>query len=170
MSEHLNDAPLTQDIIQTDLRSMFRTAIHQTLAVMLEAEIQQLVGASSGARTKARRDVRNGSYPRQFLTSEGVIDLVVPRTGEHGAATATLGRYKRRVEAIDDTVVAAYVSGVSTRTMTHVTETLLGTAVDKSTVSRSTARLAATIEALRTAPIVDEMVYLYLDPTFVKTR
>ena len=80
---------------------MFRTAIHQTLAVLLEAEIQQLVGASSGARTKGRRDVRNGSHPRQLLTSEGPIELVVPRTREHGAATATLGRETLLGTAVD---------------------------------------------------------------------
>ena len=170
MAKHRNDAPLTQENIQTDLRSLFRTAIHQTLTVMLEAEIQELVGAPSGARTSGRRDVRNGSYPRQIVTSEGAIELAVPRSREHGAATATLGRYKRRVEALDDTIVAAYVNGVSTRNMAKVTASLLGATVDKSTVSRITAKLSHNIEALRSAPIGDEIVYLYLDATFLKTR
>ncbi len=162
MDKHLNDAALTQENIHTDLRSVFRNAIHQTLTVMLEAEIQQLVGASSGSRTGSRRDVRNGSYPRQVTTSEGVIDLAVPRSREHGAATATLGRYKRRVDAIDDAIVAAYVSGVSTRKMANVTEALLGSTVDKSTVSRITKQLETDIETLRQAPIAEDIVYLYL--------
>jgi putative transposase len=170
MTKHLNDSVLTQENIQTDLRSIFRAAIARTLTSMLEAEIQQLVGASSGARTGGRRDVRNGSYPRQLMTSEGVIDLAVPRSRDSGAATATIGRYKRRVDSIDDAIVAAYVSGVSTRKMAHVTEALLGTAVDKSTVSRVTKQLESDIEALRSAPIGDDIVYLYLDATFLKTR
>ena len=170
MDKHLNDAALTQEDIQLDLRSVFRNAIHQTLTLMLEAEIQQLVGATSGARTGSRRDVRNGSYPRQVMTSAGVVDLAVPRSREHGAATATLGRYKRRVDHIDDAIVAAYVSGVSTRKMAHVTEALLGNTVDKSTVSRITKQLETDIEALRQAPIGDDIVYLYLDATFLKTR
>ena len=170
MAKHRNDAPLTQENIQTDLRSLFRTAIHQTLTIMLEAELQELFGAPSGSRTSGRRDVRNGSYPRQLVTSEGAIELAVPRSREHGAATATLGRYKRRVEALDDTIVAAYVSGVSTRKMAKVTQSLLGASVDKSTVSRITAKLSHDIEALRNAPIVDDIVYLYLDATFLKTR
>jgi putative transposase len=170
MDKHLNDSPLTQENIHTDLRSVFRTAIHQTLTLMLEAEIQQLVGASSGSRTGGRRDFRNGSYPRQVMTTEGVIDLEVPRSREHGAAVETLGRYKRRVDNIDDAIVAAYVSGVSTRKMANVTQALLGTTVDKSTVSRITKQLEIDIEALRKAPIGDDIVYLYLDATFLKTR
>ncbi len=53
MSEQLNDAPLTQETIQTDLRSMFRAAIHQTLTIMLADEIQQQVGRrpAHGQRT-----------------------------------------------------------------------------------------------------------------------
>jgi putative transposase len=170
MSKHLNDSALTQENIQTDLRGVFRTAIQHTLTVMLEQEIQQLVGAPSGTRTSGRRDFRNGSYPRQIMTSEGVIDLEVPRSRENGAATETLGRYKRRVDNIDDAIISAYVSGVSTRKMANVTEALLGTAVDKSTVSRITKQLETEIEALRSAPIVDDIVYLYLDATFLKTR
>ncbi len=170
MTKHLNDAALTQENIQTDLRSVFRAAIHRTLTLMLETEIQQLVGATSGTRTHGRRDVRNGSYPRQVLTSEGAIDLLVPRSREHGAAVATLGRYKRRVGQIDDAIVAAYVSGVSTRKMAVVTEALLDSSVDKSTVSRITKQLGKDVEALRQAPITDDIVYLYLDATFLKTR
>lgn len=170
MDKHLNDTALTQEIIQTDLRSVFRRAIHQTLALMLEEEIKQLVGAPSGSRTTGRRDVRNGTYPRQIMTSEGMLDLEVPRSRDHGAATATLGRYKRRVDNIDDAIVAAYIGGVSTRKMANVTEALLGTAVDKSTVSRITKQLETEMEALRRAPITDDIVYLYLDATFLRTR
>lgn len=170
MDKHLNDSALTQEIMQTDVRSVFRSAIHQTLTLMLEEEIKQLVGASSGSRTAGRRDVRNGTYARQIMTSEGVLDLEIPRSRDHGAATATLGRYKRRVDNIDDAIVAAYVGGVSTRKMAHVTEALLGTAVDKSTVSRITKQLETDMEALRRAPIADDIVYLYLDATFLKTR
>lgn len=170
MDKHLNDSALTQENIQTDLRSAFVTAIRQTLTIMLEAEINQLVGAASGSRTGSRRDMRNGSYPRQIMTSEGVIDLTVPRSRDSGAATVTLGRYKRRVDNIDDAIVAAYVSGVSTRSMASVTEALLGTAVDKSTVSRITKQLESEVEALRSARIEDDIVYLYLDATFLKTR
>lgn len=170
MSKDVNDSVPTQEIFEADLLSMFRTAVQQTLAHVLEAEVTQLCGAASGQRSGARRDVRNGHYPRRIASSLGTLAVDVPRTRLHGAATATLGRYARRMDDIDRMITSAYVHGTSTRDMGAVTSALMGTSVDKSTVSRITRTLEQEVEALRTAPIGDDIVYLFLDATFMRAR
>jgi transposase-like protein len=160
---------IEQEEVQTDLRELFRGAVKMTLESVLEEVVVELCGAPKGARG-ARKDVRNGSYLRQLLTSQGHIEVAVPRTRSSGSAADVLGRYKRRTDDIDETIAEAYVHGVSTRDMSSLTKALAGEEVSSSTVSRITKRLEENVEALRQTPIEEPMPYLFLDATFLHAR
>ena len=160
----------TREEIQCDLRALFRGAITFTLEFMLEEMVKEMIGARRYERIVGRRDRRNGSYLRELVTSLGTIEVRVPRTRHSGSPTEVLGRYRRRTDAVDRTICAAYVRGVSTRGMAEVTRALLGRELGRSSVSRITARLAEHVEALRTAPIDRPVPYLFLDATFLDAR
>ena len=169
-----NDTPIQfpeQEEVRQDLSELFRGAIRMSLETFLEEELIEMIGAEKYQRAASRRGARNGSYFRSFLTSQGHIDVKVPRSREHGSPGGdSLGNYKRRSKELDDAICEAYVGGVSTRGMEHVTSALTGEAVKKSTVSRITKRLEDEVESLRNAKITDPYVYLYLDATFLDAR
>jgi transposase-like protein len=159
----------TQENVRTDLRSVFQGAIRVVLELVLEEELREMVGAARWERYGRRMDLRNGTYLRKLITSMGVIDLEVPRARQGGSAGAgVFGRYKRRTQEIDDTIVSAYVHGASTRDIGEITETLMGEHVGRSTVSRVTKSLNEKVEELRKAPIVGPIPYLFLDATFLQ--
>lgn len=160
---------IEQEDVHTDLRELFRGAVKMTLESVLEEVVVEMCGAPKGARG-GRKDVRNGSYLRKLLTSQGHIDVAVPRTRNSGSAAEVIGRYKRRTDDIDETITEAYVHGVSTRDMSSLTKALAGEEVSSSTVSRIAKRLEANVEALRQAPIEQAVPYLYLDATFLNAR
>ena len=142
-----------------------------SLEPYLEEELIEMIGAEKYQRAASRRGARNGSYFRSFLTSQGHIDGKIPRSRDHGSPGGdSLGNYKRRSKELDDAICEAYVGGVSTRGMEHVTSALTGEAVKKSTVSRITKRLEDEVESLRNAKITEPYVYLYLDATFLDAR
>jgi transposase-like protein len=129
----------TQENVRTDLRSVFQGAIRVVLEVILEEELREMVGAGRWERFGQRVDRRNGTYLRRLITSMGAVDLEVPRARESGSAgSGVFGRYRRRTQEIDDTIVSAYVHGASTRDVGQITETLMGEHVGRSTVSRVT--------------------------------
>jgi len=162
----------TQDAIRVDVQSLCRGAIRLVLEAVLEQEVREIVGARRWERLGrgVRKDYRNGSYLRHLVTSLGSVEVEVPRTRENGSPVGVLGRYRRRMENVDNAIVAAYVQGVSTRKMGHVTRTLLGEEVKSSTVSRVTKVLEEQVEKLRRAPIDEPIAYLYLDATFLDAR
>ena len=162
------EAP-SQDDVQFDLRSLFLGAIRTTLEALLEDELRRLVGAGAWARM-GRKDYRNGSYLRGLVTSMGHLDIAVPRSRNSGSAAGVIGRYQRRMDEVDDAIVASYVNGVSTRKMSKVTEALMGEKVSRSTVSRVTKSLEQRVEELRRSPIYEPVPYLYLDATFLDAR
>ena len=160
----------SQADIRINVRELVLGAIKLTLQTVMEQAVDLMVGAQPYERSESRRDVRNGSYERRLTTTAGTVDLEVPRTRTRGAAGAVVGRYKRRVAELDEAIAEAYVDGVSTRKMAGVTEALLGESVSRSSVSRVTAKLEEQVEALRRAPLVEPVVYLYLDATFLDAR
>lgn len=161
--------PMQADF-ESDLAARCRDAVRATIQVVLDEELERLVGAGPYERSDQRVDVRNGRYPRRVVTTAGEVDLRVGRTRGGGSATAPLGRYARRRPEIDAAITQSYVAGVSTRDMAAVTEALLDKRVGRSTVSRVTKRLGDEVEALRNAPITEPIAYLYLDATFVDAR
>jgi putative transposase len=160
----------TQEDFLVDLDARIRGAVQATIQVVLDEELERLIGAGRYERSDQRVDVRNGRYERHVVTTAGEVAVHVGRTRGGGAATAPLGRYSRRRPEIDDAVTEAYVRGVSTRDMAGVTEALLGKRVGKSTVSRVTKRLEDQVEDLRHERITEPFAYLYLDATFVDAR
>jgi transposase-like protein len=155
---------------ESDLAARCRDAVRATIQVVLDEELERLIGAGPYERSDQRVDVRNGHYPRRVVTTAGEVDLSIGRSRAGGSATAPLGRYARRRPEIDAAITQSYVAGVSTRDMAAVTETLLDKRVGRSTVSRVTRRLEDEVDALRRAPIIGPVPYLYLDATFVDAR
>ena len=143
----------TQENVHADLRSIFRGAVKLALETVLDEVVRDMIGARRWQRLASRKDLRNGTYLRKLLTTMGVIEVEVPRTRENGSPVDVLGRYRRRSAELDDGIVAAYVSGASTRDVGGITEALVGERVSRSTVSRVTATLGEKVEQLRKAPI-----------------
>jgi len=164
------DAIPQDEEIQVDLREIFKGAIKLTLESLLEEEIREMVGGARWARMAHRKDVRNGTYLRQLVTSAGLVGVAVPRTRESGSPTGVIDRYARRQGEVDDMIVESYVNGVSTRKVGAVTEALLGKRVSRSTVSRVSKRLDEEVAKFEKAPITEPIVYLYLDGTFIDAR
>lgn len=162
---------IEQEEMQADLRAVFRGAVKLALEQVLEEVVRELVGGSRWARLgHARKDVRNGTYLRQLITSLGHVEVNVPRTRHSGSAADVIGRYQRRTDDVDEAITTAYVHGVSTRKMGEVTKALMGTEVSRSAVSRVTKKLQDGVEELRNAPIETPMPYLLLDATFLDAR
>lgn len=160
----------TQEELSQDLRELFRGAIRVTLELVLEEELKAMIGARRFERVAHRMDHRNGTYLRRLLTSMGQIEVQVPRSRESGAATDTMGRYRRRSQELDDMIVEAYVGGISQRQMGNVTEALMGERVGRSTVSRVAKQLDEAVHRLRNETITGPHPYLYLDATFLDAR
>jgi len=94
----------TQADFEHDLTARCREAVRATIQVVVDEELERLVGAGPYERNDQRVDVRNGTYPRRVLTTSGEVQLRVGRTRNGGSATAPLGRYARRRPEIDDAI------------------------------------------------------------------
>jgi hypothetical protein len=82
--------PMQADF-EFDLAARCRDAVRATIQIVLDEELERLVGAGPYERSDQRVDVRNGRYPRRVVTTAGEVDVRVGRTRGGGSATAPLG-------------------------------------------------------------------------------
>ena len=169
------DTRKLDNVIQIDeaqvrghLSELVRGSVEETLNELLDAEADQLVGATRYERSAKRRDTRAGHYERKLHTSAGEVTLKVPKLRQLRFETAIIERYKRRESSVEEALIEMYLAGVSTRRVQDITQALWGTKVSPSTVSKLNKRVYEHIESWRNRPIQTRFPYVYLDGLFLK--
>lgn len=159
----------TQEPGQADfqdlLRDKLRQAVRATLVAVLHEEVETLVGALPYARQPTRRDYRNGTYPRDLVTSLGPVTLAVPRT-RRGHRTQVFERDQRRQAELDQAIGAMFVAGASMAQVGPIVATLTGVQPSPSTVSRVHHTLADEFARWKERPLLAHYLYVFADGTY----
>ena len=174
MDENEKPRPMGQ-VIQIDearirdhLGEMVRGTVEEALNAMLDAEADQLCGASRYERSEGRRDTRAGSYERSLETKAGKVSLKVPKLRRQTFETAIIERYQRRESSVEEALIEMYLAGVSVRRVEDITEALWGTRVSPGTVSNLNKKIYAKIEEWRHRRIEGDHPYVFLDGIVMK--
>lgn len=125
------------------LREVIRTVMQE----ILEAEMDEALGASKSERTPDRLGYRSGHYPRTLITRVGKLELRVPQDRSGRFSTELFERYQRSEQALVSTLAEMYVQGVSTRKVKAITEELCGHAFSASAISAINKRLDESLKA-----------------------
>ena len=76
-----------------------RPLIHEVVQQVLEAEMDEAVGAEKGERTANRQGYRSGYYGRTLVTRVGELELRVPQDRQGRFRTEIFERYQRSEKA-----------------------------------------------------------------------
>src|SRR2546425_2325071 len=155
------------ELIHQHVRIAIETAVHE--------ELRAALGARSYERSDVRRGYRNGTKARALTGPSGPVVLTVPRArlfGATGWTSTILPRYQRRLQSVNEAIVATYLAGGNTRRIRGALQPLLKAApLSKSAVSRVVATLKTDLAAWRTRSLADvDAVYLYLDAFALRVR
>lgn len=118
-----------------------------------------------------RVDYRNGYYHRNLVTSFGLVeDLKVPRTRRGGYQSQFFEPYQRRWRRVDDWIRDLFISGVSTRDVSWVMQTLLKVEVSRSEVSVIAQMIDNQVKAYHRRQLTDDYLYIFFDGIRIKVR
>ncbi len=137
---------------------------------LLEAEMNDTLGAGKGERAEGRSGYRSGYYTRNLITRVGKLELRVPQDRQGRFSTEIFERYQRSEKAFVTTLAEMYIQGVSTRKVKAVTEELCGHAFSASTVSAMNVRLDQELAQFSSRRLETEYPYLILDARYEKVR
>lgn len=147
-----------------------RALVQQVVQEVLEAEMDETVGALKGERRESRVGYRSGYYSRTLVTRVGKLVLRVPQDRQGRFRTEVFERYQRSEKALVSALTEMYVQGVSTRKVKEITEELCGHEFSAATISRMTSQLDEELERFAKRPLEEEYPYLVLDARYEKIR
>jgi transposase-like protein len=144
--------------------------VRRLLQELLEAEMDEHLGAGRYERVSSRRGYRSGHRPRKLRSRLGELELAVPTERSGRYRTRLFERYQRSEQAFLLTLQELYLQGVSTRKVRQITEQLCGTDVSASSVSRATRRLDEELAAWRSRRLGEAYPYLIVDARYGLVR
>lgn len=135
----------------------------------MKIERDQFLGAAPYERSEERKGYANGYKPKEFQTRMGALDLQIPQVRGLPFYPRSIEKGSRSERALKVAIAEMYLSGVSTRSVTDITEKLCGLEVSSTQVSRVTQELDEQFEKFRNRPL-GEICYLTVDALYLKVR
>jgi putative transposase len=159
------------DLMNLDIRKVsadyLGTLMNMELSIFLGRDRHERVNAVS----TTSRNYRNGYYLRTFAVKNlGELSIKIPRDRLGEFKTSVLPRYDRIDPQIKSDAVLMYFLGMSTRSLSLVSDRLFGRKMSHAVISEHTVELNEKVEFWRTRPITEEIKYLYVDGTYFTMR
>ena len=154
----------------TEQGDFLRPLIQEVVQQVLEAEMDEALGAEKSERTPARLGYRSGHYPRTLITRVGKLELEVPQDRQGRFRTEVFERFQRAEKALVGALAEMWVQGVSTRKVKAVTEQLCGHEFSAATVSRLNQSLDEELEKFARRRLEEPYPYVILDARYEKVR
>ncbi len=152
-----------------DLFEMIRTSIKESvgqyLSELMDLELTHFLGRRRYERSQGRSNHRNGSYGRHFtLKGIGNVAIRIPRDRKGEYKTEVIPRSKQYEDALREDLCVMFLSGISTRTLSMMSERLIGRKISPSEVSKAGKELIKAVEGWRERSLSEESIkYLFVD-------
>ena len=135
------------------------------------AELSEHLGFEHGqAPPGGAGNQRNGTSPKTLLTDHGPVRIEAPRDRNASFEPKIVPKNRRRLQGLDEKIVALYAGGMTTREIETYIAELYGPGVGRDTVSRVTAAVSDDAKAWQNRPLEAVYPILYLDALVIKIR
>jgi putative transposase len=153
-----------------DLNGKAQAALQQLLEAESRRQRDRYLCRDAYERKEDRRDYRNGSYVREFVTRFGTLRVRIARVRGRSFLPAGMKAFQRRAEDVMLLIREAFLRGISTRQVGRVVAIVTGEPVSAQTVSTVTKSLDRLVKQFHEAPLQDEWAYLFLDGVSLRVR
>jgi len=137
----------------------------------MDAELEDELGYSRYDYKNKRTDnSRNGSYPKTVTSSQGEIEIAVPRDRNGAYEPQIVKKHQLDISAIEDKIIFLYSQGTSTRDIEKTMQEMYGIEVDATRVSKITDKLLPLIREWQNRPLESVYAMVMLDAIHYKVR
>jgi len=162
--------PLAELMAKAGDGDFLRNVAETVMQLMMEADVEGLIGAGRHERSTTRTTCRNGYRDRALDTRLGSLQLRIPKLRQGSYFPAFLEPRRTTEKALVAVIQEAWISGVSTRRVDDLVQAMGLTGISKSQVSKLCQDIDERVGAFLDRPITGEWPYLWLDATYLKQR
>ena len=162
--------PLAELLAKSGDEDFLRSVAEAVLQIIMEADVEGLVGAGRHERSVERTTWRNGYRDRTLETRLGPLNLKVPKLRTGSYFPGFLEPRKPVEKALVAVIQEAWIAGVSTRKVDDLVQAMGMSGISKSSVSKLCRDIDERVGAFLTRTLEGEWPYLWLDATYLKVR
>ena len=138
---------------------------------IMDAELDDGLGYSKyDYKNKQTGNSRNGRYKKTVTSSQGEIELSVPRDRQGEHEPQIVKKHQMDISEIEDKIIYLYSQGTSTRDIERTMQELYGIEVDATRVSKITDKLLPVIREWQNRPLESVYALVMLDAIHYKVR
>lgn len=162
--------PLAELVAKSGDPDFLRSVAESVLQIIMEADVEGLVGAGRFERSADRATWRNGYRDRTLETRLGPLNLKIPKLRTGAYFPGFLEPRKTVEKALVSVIQEAWIAGVSTRRVDDLVQAMGMSGISKSSVSKLCKDIDERVNAFLKRPLAGEWPYLWLDATYLKVR
>jgi putative transposase len=162
--------PLAELLQKAGDADFLRGVAEAVLQLLMESDVEGLIGAGRHERTAERLNYRNGYRDRSLDTRLGTLQLRVPKLRQGSYFPPFLEPRKVSEKALVAVIQEAWIGGVSTRRVDELVQAMGLSGISKSTVSKLCKDIDERVVGFLERPLEGEWPYLWLDATYLKVR
>ncbi len=162
--------PLAELLQKAGEGDFLRAVAEAVLQLLMETDVEGLIGAGRHERSPERLNWRNGYRERVLDTRLGSLQLRVPKLRQGSYFPPFLEPRKMTERALVAVIQEAWIGGVSTRRVDELVQAMGLSGISKSTVSKLCKEIDERVSSFLERPLEGEWPYLWLDATYLKVR
>src|SRR6187431_367141 len=162
--------PLAELLAKAGDGDFLRSVAETVLQMLMEADVEGLIGAGRHERTGERLNYRNGFRDRTLDTRLGSLQLRIPKLRQGSYYPPFLEPRRVSEKALVAVIQEAWIGGVSTRRVDEPLQAMGLAGIGKSTVSKLCKDIDERVNAFLDRPLEGEWPYLWLHATYLKVR
>jgi putative transposase len=162
--------PLADLLAKAGDGDFLRSVAEAVVQLLMETDVEGVIGAGRHERTGDRQTYRNGYRDRTLDTRLGSLQLRIPKLRQGSYFPPFLEPRKTSEKALVAVIQEAWVGGVSTRRVDDLVQAMGLAGISKSTVSKLCKDIDDRVNAFLDRPLVGDWPYLWLDATYLKQR
>ena len=147
-----------------------RAVAEAVLQLLMESDVEGLIGAGRYERSGERITWRNGYRERTLDTRLGALQLRIPKLRQGSYFPPFLEARKGSEKALIAVIQEAWIGGVSTRRVDDLVQAMGLSGISKSQVSKLCKDIDERVHAFLDRPLTGDWPYLWLDATYLKQR
>lgn len=162
--------PLAELMAKAGDGDFLRSVAEAVVQLLMETDVDGLIGAGRHERTGERTTYRNGYRDRTLDTRLGSLQLRIPKLRQGSYFPPFLEPRRTSEKALVAVIQEAWIGGVSTRRVDDLVQAMGLAGISKSTVSKLCKDIDERVNAFLDRPLVGDWPYLWLDATYLKQR
>jgi hypothetical protein len=161
---------LSELLAKHDQGDFLRGIAEAVLQLIMETDVEGIIGAGRHERSGDRTTWRNGYRERALDTRLGRLNLRVPKLRQGSYFPGFLEARKTSEQALVAVIQEAWIGGVSTRRVDELVQAMGLNGISKSTVSKLCKDIDERVGEFLNRPLTGEWPYVWLDATYLKVR